>query len=110
MFKIKIYLHESIDSDILYGLLKKEKFDVISSIKIGMLSKKDNEHLGSAFVENAVLLTEIELIAQIRHKGILVARDMMPAQIIKALKNLRKQVVENEISLDNVVYPLSIFL
>ncbi len=110
MFKIKIYLHENIDYDILYGLLKKNGFDVISTAKGGVKNKNNKEYLESAFVFNAVLLTQIEIIPKGRHKGILITKDMMPAQILKALKNLRKQIEENRINLDNKVLPLNIFL
>lgn len=110
MFKIIIYLHRNIESDILYGLLKKNGFEVIDTTRGGVKNRNDKEYIESAFVFNAILLTEIEIIPKVKHKGILIAKGMVPVQILKALKNLRKQIEENRISLDNKVLPLNIFL
>ena len=119
MFNIKIYLQGNIDFDILYGLLKRNNFKTISSRRIGMIDKTNGEHIKCAFVNNAILLSFDKSFQEtkIKHKGILIVykfadqkKEMTPVKIIKALKNLRKQIEENNLDLENKIYPLNIFV
>lgn len=55
---MRIYLDETIYDDILYGLLKKNNFEVIGAERIAMINKTDEEHLKCAFVYNAILITQ----------------------------------------------------
>ncbi len=82
-----------------------------------MIKKENHEHLGSAVALDAVLLIKREYTTNIRHKGILIVhesndfrKEMTPAKIVSSLVNLRKQIENNKISLENTVYPLNIFV
>lgn len=97
--------------------MKKNRFEVISAIKIGMIEKWDHEHLGSAVALDAVLLIKRDYTTNVRHKGILIVhpsddpkKEMTLAKIVSALLNLKKQVENNKINLENTVYPLNIFV
>jgi len=118
--KIKIYIYGSLDYDILKAALKREGFEVISASKIGMKNKKREDHLNCCFLNDAVLLTDDErfsLTNKINHNGIFIIyrfkdpkKYMTLPKIIKAFKNIDKQIQNNKINLKNKVYPLNIFV
>ncbi len=101
MLRIKIYLDDNIDRDILIAILRKEGFEAISPRNIGMMGKNDNEHLKCAVLNNAVVLTSDEEFPEpnphIKHSGILKIykyndprKDMSYNKIVRALKNIEK--------------------
>ena len=119
MFKIKIYLHDPVDYDILKAALKKEGFIVISASKIGMQNKRIEEHLNCARLNNAVLLTNNRdfLSTKNKHNGILIIYNfkdpkkfMTLQKIIRAFKNIDNQIRTNRINIENRIYPLNIFI
>ena len=116
MFNIKIYLDDNLDSYLLKGILRSNKFEVISPKEIGMSGKSDDNHLRCATAKGAVVLTQDQQFPtpnpHIQHKGILIVygsfnpkKDMTPIKIVRALKNIERQ----NLNLDNQISPLNSF-
>ena len=117
MFNIKIYLDDNLDSYLLKGILRSNKFEVISPREIGMSGNSDDNHLKCAKVKGAIVLTQDQQFPtqnpHIQHKGILIVygssnpkKDMTPIKIVRALKNIKMQ----NLNLDNQILPLNSFL
>ena len=119
---MRIYLDDTAYNALLFWLLEKNKFEVVSAFNIGMINKDEEEHLKCAtFIHNSILLTRNIAFAIRRfnftHKGVLIIYDFYDPvksvnndKILKALKNLRKQVEENGITIENKVFPLNFFI
>ena len=103
--KIKFYLDDDTDSDILIQVLKAEGFSVISPRYFNMCGKDDEEHLIFSTSQKAVLLTKncehfkkinkIWKTKALKHSGIIVLyqynnpkRDMTPIKIVRSIKNV----------------------
>lgn len=98
---IRIYLDDDMDWKILLNLLRKNGFEVTSPRDVGMLGKGDDKHLRKAIELDSVVLTSDKNFPdpdpKIKYKGIIKIyqyknpkKDMLPQQILKALKNIEK--------------------
>lgn len=117
MLKIKIYLDDNLDSNLIKVILRVNGFEVISPREIGMVGERDDNHIKCAVSKGAIMLTQDREFPNpdphIKHNGILIIyrsnnikKDMTPAKILKSLKNIQRQ----NLNLENQILPLNKFL
>lgn len=119
--KIKIYLEDNVDWDILKKKLENKGFKVISAKVVKNSGKSKEIHLACAISNNAILLTNNKEFYNIslatKHKGILITHTFTDPKkkvtidkIIRGLENIREQMINRGFSLENKTpFPLNLF-